>query len=602
MFNVRYLRTALLAGAFGAAVEASWQLARNAPYLRTPVWLTVFADALVAAAFTAALFWFYAAALRRASRRRGAESVPTVAAYAAILAPLAAYVARGLLPAAKLAWLAALALGAAAAPAAGLLLAFLFRRREIAAGAAVAAALILLAFTGFNSLERTRPARPTRTNFVLITLDTTRADRIGCYGYAGARTATLDGLAARGVKFDRAVCLEPVTAPSHATIMTSLYPETTGVVLNGMRLRRDVPTLSEQFRRAGYDAVAFVASSSVQARDTALDRGFDLYDDAVSPREGYHPSPLMPLAAAEKLSLVAKDDNPAERPADEVTAAALRWLNERRRRPFFMWLHYFDPHDDYAPPSAFAPRRLAGRPIQKIVNGNWADGKGGPRLPNRIAALYDGEIAFVDAEIGRFVRGLERAGVAESTVVLVVGDHGEAFREHGTKYHGFRLYREELEIPFIICDLGGQLPKIPEPERRATTLDVAPTLLDLAGLPVPDRMRGHSLFRPLAAPPPAYCICVPDPLRRSRQSIGRLEALVTASDKIIAHADGREEYYDLTEDPAEKNDLAETAPDRVAASRAALDEMRATVERPPPAARDLSDESIDKLRALGYIK
>jgi len=601
MFSRTYLRATLFAGAFGAAIEASWQLAQNAPYLRGPVWLTVAADALAAGVFTAALFWCYAALLRSLSRRRP-ERVPLAAAYAAITAPLLWYGAYSLLPPAKLAWLGALGIGVVAAPFAGALLASLLGRRGVAAAVAAFAAVTLFAFTAVRFLERTRPAEPTRTNFILVTLDTTRADRIGCYGWPAARTPALDGLAARGVRFDGAMCLEPVTAPSHATMMTSLYPETTGVVLNGMKLRADVPTLSEQFRNAGYATVAFVASSSVRARDTALDRGFELYDDAVSPREGYRASPLMPLALAEKLSLLAKDDNLAERPADEVTDAALRWLSGHRRRPFFMWLHYFDPHDDYAPPPEFSPPFLRGRAIQNRINENWADGVGGPRLPQRIAALYDGEIAFMDSELGRFFDELERAGLADRTVVLVVGDHGEAFGEHGTKYHGFRLYREEVEVPFIVCDLGGALPDAPDPARRGTTLDVAPTILDLAGLPIPERMRGASLFKPVAAPTPAFCICVPDPLRESKQSIGRLEALVTPTENIIAHADGVVEYYDLTSDPAEENDLAASAPERVAELRAVLDELRATVDAPPPASRDLDAETADKLRTLGYIK
>jgi arylsulfatase A-like enzyme len=601
MFSLKYLRATLFAGAFGSAVEASWQLAQNAPYLKSPVWLTITADALAAGVFTAALFWFYAALLRLLRRHR-ADSSPLTAVYAAMTAPLLWYAVYSLLPPARLAWLAALGLGAILAPFAGALMASLLGRRGVAAAVAAFAAVTLFAYTAFNFLEHTRPAEPTRANFILVTLDTTRADRLGCYGWRAARTPTLDGLAARGVKFDGALCLEPVTAPSHATMMTSLYPETTGVVLNGMKLRADVPTLSEQFRDAGYATAAFVASSSVHGRDTALDRGFEHYDDAVSPREGYRASPLMPLALAERLSLLAGDDNLAERPADEVTDAALRWLRGHRRPPFFMWLHYFDPHDDYAPPPAFSPPYLGGRAIQKKINENWADGVGGPHLPQRIAALYDGEIAFMDAELGRFLAELERAGLAAGTVVLVVGDHGEAFGEHGTKYHGFRLYREEIEVPFIVCDLGGALPDAAGSARAATTLDIAPTILDLAGLAVPERMRGTSLFKPAAAPPPAYCVCVPDPLRESRQSIGRLQALVTPAEKLILHDDGVAEYYDLTADPAEDNDLAEAVPEHVVELRAALDEIRATVDAPPPEARELSAETAAKLRALGYIK
>jgi arylsulfatase A-like enzyme len=601
MFNRRFLQAAITAAILGAAVEASWQLARNLPVLREPAWLTAVADALVAWAITFALFWLYAALLRRSRLPRDAEAVPNAAAYAAVSAPLLWYAIYHAIPVARLSWVVALVVGASAAPIIGAALASILRRRNVANATAAAGALLLLVLTASALLEQTRPAEPGRANFLLITLDTTRADRLGCYGYPKARTANLDRLAAQGAKFDRALCLEPLTAPSHATMMTSLYPETTGVLLNAMRLRADVPTLAERFRDAGYATAAFVASCTVQARNTALDRGFDLYDDAVTPREGYHSSPLVPLAVAEKLSMLADDENRGERPADEVTDAAIRWLKQPRRRPFFIWLHYFDPHDDYLPPARYVQRGLAGRPLQKRINENWAEGKGGPKLPKRIAALYDGEIAFMDAEIGRFFAGLERARLASRTLVLVVGDHGEAFGEHGTKYHGFRLYGEEIRVPFIVCDLGGSLPALPEAPLQVTTLDVAPTILDLAGLPVPRNMRGRALFRN-ADPTPAYCICVPDPLRKNKDAVGRMDAFATPEEKLILHADGNAEYYDLAEDPEEKDDSARERPARVAELRAALEVVRAGVEPSPPPTREIDSDTMDKLRALGYIK
>jgi arylsulfatase A-like enzyme len=516
--------------------------------------------------------------------------------------PFLWFAGRVFLPEAKLSWAAALALAVLVAPVIGAALAALLRRRRVATALAGGAAVILLVLTAANLLEQTRPLEPDRANVVLITLDTTRADRVGCYGNRDARTPNLNRLAEAGAQFDRALCLEPLTAPSHATIMTSLYPETTGVVLNGMKLRPDVPTLSEQFLKVGYATAAFVASSSVCARDTALDRGFELYDDAVTPREGYHPSPMTPLIAAEKLSLLAKDDNGAERPADEVTDAALRWLERHRHRPFFMWLHYFDPHDDYLPPAGFAPPGLSGRPLQQRINKNWAEGKGGPKLPANIAALYDGEIAFMDAEIGRFLDALDDMGMGQRTTVVVVADHGEAFDEHGIKYHGFRLYREEIEIPLIICDLGGNLPPLPNAPGLTSTLDVAPTLLDLAGIPTPPSMRGRALFRNTEPPTATYCICVPEVRRESKYAIGRLEALVTPGEKLIVHNDGSVEYYDLTADPFEKDDIAHERQERVAALLATLEDIQATVEPAPAPAFSADPDTIDKLRALGYIK
>jgi arylsulfatase A-like enzyme len=590
-----------MAGALGAAIEASWQLSQNPAVLRPPVWRTVAADALVAWAVTAALFWFYAAVIRTLRHSKKPPD-PTTAAYAAVAAPLVWYAAYRLLPYAKLSWVPALAVGIVVAPLVGAALAALLRRRNVAIAAAGTAAVVLLAYTAFSLLELTRPAEPDRVNVILITLDTTRADRLGCYGHRAARSPNLDRLAELGAKFDGAVCLEPLTAPSHATIMTSLYPETTGVILNGMKLRADVPTLSEQFRRAGYATAAFVASSSVCARDTALDRGFEIYDDAVTPAEGYRSSPVMPLIVAEKLSILAKDDNSAERPANEVTDAAVKWLKRHGlRRPFFLWLHYFDPHDDYLPPPGFAPAGLTGRSLQKKINENWAEGKGGPKLPARIAALYDGEIAFMDAEIGRFLGTLKDMGLAQRTAVVVVADHGEAFGEHGTKYHGFRLYREETAIPFIVCDLGGNLPPAPGRPSTVSTLDVAPTILDLAGITAPSSMRGRALFRE-AAPAAAYCVCVPEARRRSKYAVGRLEALVSSHEKLIVHANGTAEYYDLETDPRETINLAEEEPGRVAELRADLERIRETVEPAPAPTFSADRETMDKLRTLGYVK
>ena len=602
MFNNRYLQATVATGALGAAFEASWQLGRNYAFLRPPVWRTVAADALVAGTVTVALFWVYAVAFRIIRRRRDTSAEPTAASYAAIAAPFLWFAARGVLPHMKLSWAAALALAVVVAPFIGLALAALLRRRRVANVLAGAAAVFLLVFTAVKILEQTRPLEPSRANVVLITLDTTRADRLGCYDYADARTPNLDRLAELGAKYDKALCLEPLTAPSHATIMTSLYPETTGVVLNGMRLRPDVPTLSEQFRGVGYATAAVVSASSVYARDTALDRGFDSYDDVLTPRDGYRPSPMMPLAAAEKLSLLAYDDDGAQRPANEVTDSAIRWLKRHRRRPFFMWLHYFDPHDDYLPPADFAPPGLSNRSLQRKVNKNWAEGKGGPKLPARIAALYDGEMAFMDAEIGRFFDALADMGVDRRTMVVVVADHGEAFGEHGTKYHGFRLYREEIEVPLIFCDLGGHLPPLPDAPGPASTLDVAPTILDLAGIRVPHSMRGRALFRDTEPPTATYCICVPEVRRESKYAVGRLEALVTPGEKLIVHNDGSVEYYDLKADPFEKDDVANERRERVAELLATLEGIQTTVEPAPDPTFSTDPDTIDKLRALGYIK
>jgi len=603
MFSRRHVGPAFAAGAIAAAAEAAWHLALNAPALRPPLWRTVTAEALVAGAFVVVLAWAYTGAFRIAGRRRPTEGFPAAGAFAALAAPVLWYAALRLLPEAKLAWVAAVVIGLAGAPLVAWVLALVARRRKAVIALVGGAAFVLLALTALSILERTRPVRPDRTNFLLITLDTTRADRLGCYGHAAARTPTLDALAAGGLKVDPAYCLSPLTAPSHATMMTSLYAETTGVVLNGMRLRGDVPTVSEQFRAAGYATAAFAASSSVHARATALDRGFEFYDDAVTPREAYRPSALAPLRLAEKFALLAPDDNDAERPAAAVTTAALRWFGRHRHKPFFVWVHYFDPHDDYLPPAAYVPPGLAGLSVQRRINSRWGEEDPRPRITRHLSTLYDGELAYVDAELGRLLDGLTALGLAERTVVMVVGDHGEAFREHGTQYHGFRLYEEEVRVPFLVGDLGGNLPRPRHPPAMATTLDVAPTLLDLAGLPIPPTMRGRALFNSApASPPAAYAVCLPDPLRESKYARGRWDMVARPDAKLILAFEGEAEYYDLEDDPGETKNLAAENPEIGAALRAELEALRATVEPAPAPTRAVDEETVTKLRALGYIQ
>ena len=602
MFNRHYIRAGFLAGAFGAATELAWQWANNLPFIRPPAAMTLAAVALAAWAFMFAAFWVYAAALRGMARGDRDGFTPLAALYATIAAPWIWWSVFRLLPAAKLAWLAALAAGVFLAPAAGALGAWFLRKPRVRWVLAAASALALLFVAGRARLENARgPAEP-RVNVVLVTLDTTRADRLGCYGYAAARTPNLDRLAARGAKFDRVDCQIPLTAPSHASLFTSLYPETTGVLLNAMKLRRDVPTLSEQFRAAGYDTAAVVGSCVVSDKQTDLARGFDYYDDAMTPAEEYRPSPLVPRPVAAKLSFLARDDNQGERPADQVSAAAIRWLRGHRRRPFFLWLHYYDPHDDYVPPPPYLPAGVDGQPYARLLNKRWAAGTGGPRLPAFISALYDGEIAFVDHELGRFISALDSEGLTSRTVVAVVGDHGEALGEHGTKFHGFRLFREAVEVPLIICGPGVTPPPRPSDAGMVTPLDLAPTLLDLAGLRIPRGMRGRPLFRGGPAAAAAYATCFPEPLRYSPYNIGPLVSLTTADEKIIVHRDGAAEYFDLRADPGERRSLAAENPDRVAALRGRLENLRRTISRAPRAARDMDEDTINRLRTLGYLK
>ena len=214
---------------------------------------------------------------------------------------------------------------------------------------------------------------------LLITLDTTRADRLGCYGYEQAKTPALDALASSGVRFVQAFTSVPLTLPAHTTLLTGVQPRVHQVRVNGaVALGDEIPTLAEMFKQQGYRTGAFV-SAFVLAQTFGLERGFDVYDDETT---------------------FGEDEGHAERRADQVCDAALRWLESNPKQAFFAWVHFFDPHHPYEPPAPF-------------------DGE--------LDDPYDGEIAFMDAQLARLFDWLRTKGLTERTLVIAVGDHGESF-------------------------------------------------------------------------------------------------------------------------------------------------------------------------------
>ncbi len=295
------------------------------------------------------------------------------------------------------------------------------RRPALLAGLGLAAALAVAA--------RVAPPETPRPNVVLITLDTTRADHLGAYGWKHARTPNLDGLSRRGARFERCDTAAPITLPSHATILTGLFPPRHGVRDNGtFALPAAVETVTSRLRAAGYDTAA-VVSAIVLARRYGLDQGFRLYDDDLG--TGY-----------------AEATETSERPAEATTRAALAAVS-KLRPPFFLWVHYFDPHEEYRPPARLA-EKMSG--------------------PNR---LYDGEIAYVDEQIGALL-----AGLPVSTDIAVVGDHGEMLGERGELTHGLMLYAAARRVPLILA--GPDVPAGRAVPCLVRTADVAPTLLSWA--------------------------------------------------------------------------------------------------------------------------
>jgi arylsulfatase A-like enzyme/Tfp pilus assembly protein PilF len=397
-------------------------------------------------------------------------------------------------------------------------------------------------------------------NVLLVTLDTTRADRLGAYGYARARTRHLDQLATEGVRFDRAYSPAPITLPAHASILTGLYPFSHGVRNNGnFYLAERFDTVASRLKARGYRTAAFV-SSFILDRRYGLARGFDTYDDKM---EGG------------QVQVIQFE---AERRGDRTSLALLAWLDRYSAEggphpPFFVWLHLYDPHEPYRPPPPFREA--------------FSD------------SPYDGEIAFDDAIVAAVIDRLGRLGLRDRTLVVVAGDHGESLGDHGEETHSMLVYEPALRVPLIFWK-PGLLPAgrvVQEPVRLN---DVAPTLLALAGVPLPDTREARSLV-PLIeggtgeTPPPIYAETL---LPRFYMNWSPLRTVQDGRWKLIEAP--RPELYDLATDPGEaRNQYAERSQTarslEQALSRVAGDDAGAM------ATATMDRETLEKLASLGYV-
>jgi len=408
--------------------------------------------------------------------------------------------------------------------------------------------LALLALIG---LACGRPERVERV--VLVTIDTLRADRVGCYGAVGTETHTLDALAARGVRFETAIAPAPITLPSHATLLTGLEPPQHGVRHNGQfRLREEVPTLAEAMRAGGFATAAFVSAFVLDAR-FGLARGFDVYDDRLGLDAGRH------LVVGVEA-----------RSADRTVDAALAWLDGAPDR-FLLWVHLYDPHSSYDPPEPFASR-FRGRP-------------------------YEGEIAFADAELGRLLAGVTERFGERGTLIVATSDHGESLGEHGEPTHTLGIYDATQRVPLILAGPG--LPRAGMVQDALARLsDVTPTLLALAGLPALPGAAGESLLPLVAGAPSAERVAFLETLATQLDfGWSPLFGVRTSTQKYVRAP--RPELYDLVVDPHELVNRADAEPSRVAELDALLSQrMGATAAS---SSYTLAPEERARLEALGYV-
>lgn len=408
-------------------------------------------------------------------------------------------------------------------------------------------ALVLGVALAWFFLRSPAPDAAAVRNVVLISVDTLRADHLGCYGDARATTPQIDGLAAAGVRFERAQAPVPLTLPSHATILTGLRPPAHGARGNTMRLEPGALTLAEILSARGMSTAAFVGAAVLRSA-AGLSQGFDVYDDDM----GGAPS------AAH-----------AERPAAEVSRRATAWLEANHARPFFLFLHYFDPHYPYSPPEPFASR---------------GDDP------------YAGEIAYTDEQVGRVLDALQALGHAEDTLVIFTADHGESRGEHDEPTHGWFVYQSTLRVPLIIRGPGVSPGRVVS--ERVGLVDILPTVLARLSAEPPPAVHGLDLSGALsgdgAAPTDrslyAECLVPTD------YGVSPLFALGRGDHQYIHTA--RPELYDLARDLAEARDLIEREPARAAAMRA---ELAALVDGGGRQTEGTVDPGeLEMLRALGY--
>ncbi|MDH7513846.1 MAG: sulfatase-like hydrolase/transferase [Clostridiales bacterium] len=392
-------------------------------------------------------------------------------------------------------------------------------------------------------------------NVLLITLDTTREDRLGCYGYEKGRTPNLDSLAARGVRFENAYAQVPLTTPSHCSILTGTLPLYHQVRNNGAySLPDQLTTLAEIFGDKGFDTAAFVGSFTVDSR-FGLDQGFAVYDDTFAEGQAF------------------KALN-SERKAEKVYESFARWLEKRNNQPFFCWVHFFDPHLPYDPPPPY--------------DTDFADNP------------YDGEIAYMDRYVGKTIEALRSRNVLGQTLLVLAGDHGEAFGEKTETGHGVFLYDGTMRVPLIFYR-EGHLPSGLVVSPRVRLIDIAPTILDMLAIPAPKEMQGTSLVPYIEG-------------KKKKDLTNYIETYFPLENygwsPLVGVVDGdwkyirapREELYHLKADPGETKNRIDSDIQTAAEKRRRLDEIIAhSTSEISSTRRTLTAEEQERLRSLGYV-
>jgi arylsulfatase A-like enzyme/Tfp pilus assembly protein PilF len=394
-------------------------------------------------------------------------------------------------------------------------------------------------------------------NVVLITIDTLRADHLGCYGYKQIKTPNIDALAADGARFTRAFTPVPVTLPSHTAMLTGTYPMLSGMHdFSGNKLSPQQPTLATVLKQSGYVTGAVVASAVLDSK-FGLNQGFDFYYDHFD------------FSRLEEANL-----DEMERPGNVVADQTLDWLGKNSQKKFFLWMHLYDPHYPYKPPEPYS-REYSTHP-------------------------YDGEIAFADEQVGRLLHFLKDKGVYQNTVIVLSGDHGESLGEHGEKTHGFFIYNATMHVPLIIHLPGKSVAQaVDDP---VSLVDLMPTVLAALGAEIPSQVQGRNLLPTLRGEKSGRDRTVYGETFLPRIHFNWSELRGAENVKYHFIDAPRPELYDLAKDPGELRNL-------FADKKAVADEMRAQLTsliRDNSAGKEMAEKTgldpalMERLKALGY--
>ncbi len=446
------------------------------------------------------------------------------------------------------------------------------------------------------------PERP--PNIVLAVVDTLRADRLPVYGYPRPTAPNLERFAREAVVFDSAFTVMSHTLPAHVSLLTGVHPTTHQVLSNGWRYEGSWPTLATRLREAGYATAAFVSGFPL-VRRAGLARGFEVYEDVV---------------VSGKLHSKVEGELTNRR--------VLRWLREKPQAPFFLFVHYYDAHTPYTWPepgplplridAAFLDRferdGLAGREVEDVSHASIRF-RGKELGLAEAANLYDNLVLRTDGLLGALFDELESLGILDETLVVVTSDHGEGLGQHGYYSHGLFLYEEQLRIPLIVRApaAAGWVPG--RVKAAVSLLDVAPTALEMAGLPPDPALHGRSLG-PVAAGedsagPPRFLVAqrrhFPASDRQARGTFSASTPLHAVRGdgplKYLRDGAGREELYDLSTDPGELRNLAEERAEEARAFSRLLEERLAVLDPGEPAVEpEVDEETRRRLEELGYVQ